>query len=145
MIKYVNVAESIFQEWSQQRLILPIVDFATPLLRGWICLPSLGHEQPLWLTMSRIQWKRHCVTFKADDMASVRLSLSWDTCQGTQPSCSGEDQLAYRDHLKRNARRKTKATSQQQESNEGFRQCKTMTHHPLIYFAQIHNPQCLWA
>lgn len=34
--------------------------------------------------------------------------------------------------LERNARRKTKATSQQQESNEGFRQCKTMTHHPNL-------------
>lgn len=76
--------------------VLPIVDFATPLSRGWICLPSLGHEQPLWLIKSRIQRKRHCVTFRGGWYWLLFGSLFLGTLvQGTQPSCSGEDQLAY--------------------------------------------------
>ena len=32
---------------------------------------------------------------RVGDMSSAWLSLSWDTCPGNQPWCSGEDQLAY--------------------------------------------------
>ena len=58
---------------------------------------------------------------RVGDMASAWLSLSWDTCPGNPAIMLwGRPTSLYRDHLKRNAKRKTEATSQQQDSNEGF-------------------------
>ena len=87
-LKYVNVAESIFQEWSQQHFqsfLLEIESISLLLnmvsLCGWLWV-GYSERGTVWLS-------------RVGDMSSVWLSRSWDTCPGNQPWCSGEDQLAY--------------------------------------------------